>query len=86
MEIKNRRGKIALSIDVINSMDILHLSTLFGNFFPFQIEKDPVSLTYYGKSQHFDEIENHEIAPSYEVQMGFHEQNDLIEIKFVKIS
>lgn len=90
MELKKRKGKVALSLDVLHSMDLDHLSTLFGSFFPFHIDNNGTDfsgvITYFGKSMYFDEIEEGEEIPTYEPQIEKSVQYGIFSIDFIKVS
>ena len=88
MELKKRKGKVAISLYVLKSMEIEHLSALFGNFFPLTIESNPVNemLTYWGTSMFFDEIEEGEKIPTYEAHIEQSIQFGTLSIEFIKIS
>lgn len=66
-DLRDRIGTITLPPEIIRNPNEEVLRAIFSNFYPFSINTDRGSVTYFGVSPHFDVIEVGIIPPEYEV-------------------
>jgi hypothetical protein len=77
MDIKKRLGVIHVSSNLLGFTEMNLLKGLFAEFYPVNIDRntDPRTILFYGYSEHFDEIEEGEKVPHYDVHCTFNKSD-----------
>lgn len=87
--IKNRRGFIKFTRDLLidNPPELQIMREVFSNFFPFATESEHLfyynsSIKVYGYSPYFDELNEGDLIPEYQIEF---KRNEIGEDKFDKM-
>ena len=85
--IAKRKGCLLVSRELILQADVDTLKVIFSNFFPLDADRNHSisywdSIKYYGISEHFEEVEEACVAPTYEMWL---ERDKNGKVKFEKM-
>jgi hypothetical protein len=88
--IAKRKGVLMVSRQLIMEADLNTLKVIFSNFIPIDADRNHSinywdSIKYYGISEHFEEVEEACIAPSYEMMLTRNEKGVVRFEKMVKL-
>lgn len=88
-DLRQRKGKLTISLEYLRQYDEDLLRVFFSNFFPLAIQADHMadfydSVTYLGVSPHFDIVAEGCISPEYSMEISIGEDGKPKFEKFIK--
>lgn len=88
--ITKRKGHLLVNRELILQADVDTLKVIFSNFFPLDVNRHHIvnywdSIEYYGISEHFEEVEEACVAPTYEMWLKRDKNGKVKFDKMVKL-